>query len=328
MKSKPLSPPIPPGFRHDLARWRQLVRATWLAGLVAGQPVAAAPRGAWLAFEVGAGAPDAYLRGHVPGAGYIDTNDIERAPLWNAVCDEALLAFLLARGIRHDTTVVLYGRNTLAAARAAHLMLYAGVRDVRLLDAGFAAWEHAGFPVERGMALAPPAAACFGAAFPARADYLADMRRARILLAQPDGVLASIRTWDEFIGATSGYSYIAARGEIAGARWGRAGLDGDVNSMSAFQHADGSMKPAAGIAAMWRATGIGPERHTAFYCGTGWRASLAFFYAWLMGWERISVYDGGWYEWSADPANPVVCRAQPDPSRPMASCRTNLAVRC
>jgi thiosulfate/3-mercaptopyruvate sulfurtransferase len=46
----------------------------------------------------------------------------------------------------------------------------------------------------------------------------------------------------------------------------------------------------------------------AFYCGTGWRASLAFFYAWLMGWQRISVYDGGWLEWSSDPANPVICR--------------------
>ncbi|MEJ2247847.1 MAG: rhodanese-like domain-containing protein, partial [Acidobacteriota bacterium] len=42
-----------------------------------------------------------------------------------------------------------------------------------------------------------------------------------------------------------------------------------------------------------------------FYCGTGWRASEAFFYAYLMGWERISVYDGGWFEWSLDARNPV-----------------------
>ena len=53
-----------------------------------------------------------------------------------------------------------------------------------------------------------------------------------------------------------------------------------------------------------------PIRHrpALFYCGTGWRASLAFFYAWLMNWERIGVYDGSWCEWSGDPANPVVCR--------------------
>jgi thiosulfate/3-mercaptopyruvate sulfurtransferase len=41
-----------------------------------------------------------------------------------------------------------------------------------------------------------------------------------------------------------------------------------------------------------------PGRPTAFYCGTGWRASMAFFYAWLMDWPHISVYDGGWFEWS------------------------------
>ena len=105
------------------------------------------------------------------------------------------------------------------------------------------------------------------------------------------------------------YSYIAAKGDIAGARWGRAGDDGDVNSMSAFQRADGSMKPAAEIRRQWQAAGITRGRRTVFYCGTGWRASLAFFYAWLMDWPQIGVYDGGWCEWSGDPANPVVCRS-------------------
>ena len=28
----------------------------------------------------------------------------------------------------------------------------------------------------------------------------------------------------------------------------------------------------------------------------GWRASETWFYAYLMGWPRIAVYDGGWFE--------------------------------
>jgi thiosulfate/3-mercaptopyruvate sulfurtransferase len=68
---------------------------------------------------------------------------------------------------------------------------------------------------------------------------------------------------------------------------------------------------------VWAAAGIHRDLDIAFYCGTGWRASLAFFYAWLMGWERISVFDGGWFEWSSDPGNPVVCRCAPN-----RSCRT------
>jgi 3-mercaptopyruvate sulfurtransferase SseA len=57
------------------------------------------------------------------------------------------------------------------------------------------------------------------------------------------------------------------------------------------------------IAANWAETGIRPDKHVAFYCGTGWRASETWFYAYLMAWPRIAVYDGGWYEWSQDPIN-------------------------
>ena len=81
--------------------------------------------------------------------------------------------------------------------------------------------------------------------------------------------------------------------------------------MSDFQHPDGTMKPPHDIHAFWGNAGIHSGQKTAFYCGTGWRASLAFFYAWLMHWDRISVYDGGWCEWSSDPGNPVARGVRP-----------------
>ena len=60
-----------------------------------------------------------------------------------------------------------------------------------------------------------------------------------------------------------------------------------------------------------RTSPVGPLRCLAMsrftgWDSTGWRASEAFFYAWLMDWKQISVYDGGWYEWSSDPKNPTV----------------------
>jgi molybdopterin synthase sulfurtransferase len=146
--------------------------------------------------------------------------------------------------------------------------------------------------------------------FPMRAhpEYLVNTPQVRILLEQLEACVASIRTWNEFIGKTSGYSYIPAKGDIAGALWGRSGSDDDVDSMSEFHDARGKMQVASEICRMWGTRGIRPDKHAVFYCGTGWRASLAFFYAWLMKWERISLYDGGWCEWSRDPCNPVVRR--------------------
>ncbi|SQC71647.1 thiosulfate sulfurtransferase ynjE [Klebsiella pneumoniae] len=35
-------------------------------------------------------------------------------------------------------------------------------------------------------------------------------------------------------------------------------------------------------------------------------------YARAMGWPHVAVYDGGWYEWSSNPHNPVARgRARP-----------------
>ncbi len=331
----PLLPPdlVNTGFRIDLPRWRQLVCADWLAALLMGQPVAAAPTADWELFEVACDGQDAFASGHIHGARYLDTRQFEQLPFWNQVPDAGLLRVLQQAGMGPGTTAILYGRNLLAAARVAHWMLYAGVQDVRLLDGGMAAWRAAGHALHSPKPQSLPfgcdadpgvtqrmqdgrtahAIPVWDAPFPARADYLTDTAQARALLGRADSALVSIRTRAETQGETSGYSYITARGEIAGALWGHAGSDGDVNSMGSFQDALGRMKPVAEIAALWREAGIGPEMQIAFYCGTGWRASLAFFYAWLMGWPRISVYDGGWFEWSSDPANPVICRTPVSP---------------
>lgn len=286
-------------FRNDLPRWQHLIHPIWLHDLLRGRDIAAPPPADWLLFDVDCDRPEAFEKAHIPGAAYLDTNLLEREPFWNAVPGAELLQVLAGLGITRATTVLLYGRNTTAAARAAHLMLYAGVADVRLLDGGFAGWVGAGLPVAHGPQRAFAPRAGFGADAPLCPRVLVGTRDVQALLAHPgSGVLASIRSHAEFTGQTSGYGYIAAKGDIPGAVWAHAGRDGDVNDMSDYQDALGRMLPASHIVAFWREVGIVPHTPVCFYCGTGWRASLAFFYAWLMGWEQISVYDGGWFEWS------------------------------
>ena len=296
-----------------LAHFEQLVYPAWIHNLQQGKPVAAKPAGEWKVIEVAWGMPKQYLLGHIPGAGYINTDEIESEPLWNKVSDDKLKALLLKQGIRHDTTVILYGRDVYAAARAANIMLYMGVKDVRLLDGGWQTWEKAGLPVERGLVPEVKPAKEFGAAIPGQPQLVLNMEQARSLLHRKDASLVSVRSWPEFIGETSGYSYIKPKGDIAGARWGHAGID--ATHMDDYHNPDGTMRSEADLTALWKDWHITPDQQVSFYCGTGWRASEAFMYARAMGWKNVSVYDGGWYEWSSDPKNPVVTGdRQPDSS--------------
>ena len=285
-----------------LAHFEQLVYPQWLHDLMQSKPVSAKPTGDWKVIEVAWGAPKYYLLSHIPGADYIDTNEVESEPLWNKVSDDKLRAMLAKHGVRHDTTVILYSRDVMAAARVAHIMLYSGVKDVRLLDGGWQSWSDAGLPVERGTVPAVTAASDFGAPLPGQPQLMLDVEQARGLLHRQDASLVSIRSWPEFIG-TSGYSYIKPKGEIAGARWGHAGTD--ASHMEDFHNPDGTMRSATDISAMWKSWDITSDQQVAFYCGTGWRASETYMYARAMGWPHIAVYDGGWYEWSSNPKNPV-----------------------
>lgn len=303
---------VPAGFRSDLPRWQQLVPCAWLRDLVTGRPTdpplplpaassdVAAASSSWLLFEVGWNGLAAFAEAHIPSARYLETLSFESEPLWNARENSVLSEVALANGITADTVVILYGRDQLAAARVAHLLLYLGVRDVRMLDGTFDAWTSAGLPVETGAATSSVPVESFGCVVPARPELMIDLAGAKSLLARPrsEAALVSIRSRAEFDGVTSGYSYISARGCIPGALWGRAGNDGCSSNMAAYVDAQGRMKSAAEIKAMWSEQGIKPEMDLAFYCGTGWRASLAFWFAWLMGFPRIAVYDGGWHEWS------------------------------
>lgn len=292
-----------PDRLQKLPHFEQLVYPQWLHDLQQGKKVTAAPAGDWKVIEAAWGRPKMYLLSHIPGAGYIDTNDVESEPLWNKVSDDKLKVLLAKNGIRHDTTVILYGHDVYTAARVAQIMLYAGVKDVRLLDGGWKTWSDAGLPVERGLPEKVKPAPDFGAVIPGQPQLMLNMEQARSLLHRKDASLVSIRSWPEFIGTTSGYSYIKPKGDIAGARWGHAGSDS--THMEDFHNPDGTMRSADDITALWKAWHITPDQQISFYCGTGWRAAETFMYARAMGWQHVSVYDGGWYEWSQDGKNPV-----------------------
>lgn len=302
-----------------LPNFRQLVHIDWVRDVLRGARPEEAPLGRVLLFHVNFGVPEEYAERHIPGALYLDTNWLESPADWNRRTPAELDHALRSLGITADTTVILYGRDTegdanekwpgrragqIAATRAALILRYAGVDDVRLLDGGFDWWVREGNPVET-TPRQPVSVPEFGAPIPRRPEVIVDIDEAKGILADPDGsALVSVRTWREHIGAASGYNYIGPAGRIAGDVWGNCGTD--AYHMQHYRNVDNTMRAYPEITANWAAAGITPDKRVAFYCGTGWRASETWFYAWLQDWPRVAVYDGGWYEWSRDPVhNPI-----------------------
>lgn len=279
-----------------LPNYHKLVHAGWVNDLVTGKGPATYQGNKYVILEVSWGPPDDYEKGHIPGALHLDTDEIESLPVWKFRSDEQLTAVWKELGITSDTLVVVYSTDASPAARALIALMRAGVKDVRLLDGGWSAWLAGGYQAETATNQRVPVSD-FGAAIPVHPEYILDIGQVKALSQQPDFELVAIRRWEEFIGEISGYSYIKPKGSIPGSVWGHNNRD--------LRDQDGKMLDFNRISELWQEWGITPDKKVAFYCGTGWRASEAWFYAHLMGWSDVALYDSGWMDWSIDPANPI-----------------------
>lgn len=240
---------------------------------------------------------EGYNKGHIPGAALVDTNDVETLESdWNLLEPEELVKPFLKAGITKDSRVVFYGDDINAACRVAFAAYYLGVKDVKILDGKKEVWEKAGYDLTTDQADVA-AAEDFGGAFPERTDeYIKTSEDLLEVKAEkPDLKIASVRSWDEFAGKTSGYDYIDNAGEIKDAVWAMASeTAADVNYIS---NADGSIRDPETVIKEWEKWGITQDTPVTFYCGTGWRNTTVFFMAKQAGFKDVSVQDGGWYEW-------------------------------
>jgi 3-mercaptopyruvate sulfurtransferase SseA len=261
-----------------------------------------------------------YQRGHIPGAIHVNTDLFETGdPQWRLKPLEELQQVIGDLGITPQTTVIVYGEKLIAAARVWWILSYAGVMDVRLLDGDMQTWQAAGFLSELSVNRLSPVA--FSSA--PRQAWLIDSAEVRAgidesltwSLQEPlvgsggpqHYLMLDVRSWPEYIGQRSGYSYLDACGRIPTARW----LGDADDSSGIYKRSDGRLQSPPDVFAHWRSQGLATwpiddsTNHLAspqvvFYCGGGWRSSVAFFYAWLAGTERLRNYSDGWSGWSTD----------------------------
>lgn len=263
---------------------------------------------------------DDYVYGHVPGAMYSNSDIYENDyPRWFMLPDGDLHDAMGDMGITEDTTVIVYSNSTIFAARLWWILLYAGVQDVRILNGGYQQWTVQGFAGETTMN-DPVPATFVGSTVP---DHIATTDYVFANYADTDTlVLADVRSKDEFTGKISGYSYVLAKGRIPTGVWA---YDADDSSLL-YKDADNTLRSYTEIRDLWDGLGITSDKEIVFYCGSGYRSALTFFYAYLMGYPAIRNYSDGWEGWSteytedevacADSITPGWCQ---DPSgRPIA----------
>lgn len=301
---------------RKLKRYRHLVPASWVNKLIQDGHAEEYNNNKFLIVHAHYRNREAYLSGHIPGAIDMDTLALEAPETWNRRSPQELKKALELHGITADTTVILYGKfmfpdnadefpgsaaGDIGAIRNAFIMMYAGVKDVRVLNGGFQSWTDEGFEISY-VDEPRKAVAEFGQFIPAHPEFAVDTPEAKQILASPNAELVCVRSWAEYIGEVSGYNYIEPKGRIPGAIFADCGSD--AYHMENYRNVDHTTREFQETANIWMSKGITPDKHLAFYCGTGWRGSEAWFNAWLMGWPNVSVYDGGWFEWSADSLNP------------------------
>nr|WP_288523989.1 rhodanese-like domain-containing protein [uncultured Romboutsia sp.] len=245
---------------------------------------------------------EAYSKGHVPTSVHINTDTVEPPPQWMLASDEELAKFANDYGFTKDDTVIVTAPDVMASYRVAVVLRYIGINDVRVLNGGNNAWTSAGYELET-KSNKPVAGNDFGATIPANPDLIDTQAELKEMLKDSNNVLVDNRSWDEYIGKISGYSYHDKKGRIPGAVYGYAGTS--ATTLEDYRNIDNTMRNAAEIKALWKDAGIDTNKHLMFMCGSGWRAAEVLTYANVMGFDNTSLYSDGWIGWSNDTSNPT-----------------------
>jgi thiosulfate/3-mercaptopyruvate sulfurtransferase len=242
------------------------------------------------------GAPpgyDEFLRGHVPGASYVDLEtdlaDPAGAGGRHPLPDPARFAAVMRRcGVREDVTVVAYDAvGGSSAARAWWLLRYHGHTGARVLDGGWQAWLEEIGTVEQGPTSAPPGD------FVARPGQMAVLDADEAARVAREGALVDARTAERFRGEVEPVDPVA--GHIPGAVNVPTALNLDVN---------GRFKDARALTAVYELAGVRPGRQVGVYCGSGVTAAHDVLALEALGVDA-ALYPGSWSEWVHGGVRPV-----------------------
>ncbi len=229
---------------------------------------------------------------HIPGAIWFDVATWKKQGQQSGgFQDQAAWGRLgSAIGLTIDRPVVVYGAGLPDVTRAWWLLKYIGVRDVKILDGGWTAWQAQKGPVSQEMS--DIAASKFQPKFDV--DRLIEIDELMTCVKQGETQILDTRSLAEYEGET--------------ANAGNAGrIPGSVHlDWTNLVGEDGRFKSPDELKRLIDATGFSPDRPIVTYCASGGRATVDAFVIEMLGYPKPRVYSRSFEEWGAAEQAPKV----------------------
>ncbi len=231
-----------------------------------------------------------YQAGHIPGA--FPVNAAAWAKAFNSDRGAAdwgkRIAALDIGGT--DRPVVVYGDDVRDAARVWWILRYWGLKDVRLLNGGWRAWQAAGGKEETG----DRELAGGTLRVTAHPELLATKEQLLANLKEKKATVLDARSQGEYCGDVK---FAKRGGSIPGAVF--------LEWSDVLEPKSGRFKPAASLAKLFKDAGLDLRKPQVTYCQSGGRAAVLAFALELMGARGVRNYYRSWAEWGNAEDTPV-----------------------
>ncbi len=232
---------------------------------------------------------------HIAGAVNIDHKNLYKTdgvPSMLKSADEVAKIFG-EKGISEKSKIVIYdtGGNK-AAGRLYWIFKYMGAGDISILNGHLKGWGKIRGKVTKNATKITPTT------FKATPDkaIITDLAYVKAHKGDAGVVLLDVRSADEFAGKDTDKN-IKRYGHIPGA----------VNlEYKAVVNEDGTIKSKEEITKTMNAAGVTNDKEIILYCASSVRAGIVYMaLVDILGYSNVKVYDGAYYEWQSDSANPV-----------------------